>query len=250
MLNNLRIVLVETSHAGNIGAAARAMKTMGLSRLYLISPHCFPSEVATARASGAADILENAIVCDDLATALADTHIAIGCSARERSLAKISRSAREHATRCCAHIYNDNACQIAMVFGNERSGLSNAQVDLCTELLQIPCNHEYSSLNLGAAVQILCYELRQAYLNYGDSAYKPKSATAADMPASVGDFKHFLQHQQQVLAELGFFGSHNPEIVLRRLQNLYQRALPSTRELNILRGIFSSISNHIQKNQE
>lgn len=244
MLQHLRIVLVATSHPGNIGAAARAMKTMGLRRLYLVAPKEYPSAVASARASGATDILDAATLCPDLPSALAGCHWVIGCSARERSLAKPSQSARSHAADCLAHIYNDQ-WQIAVVFGNEQSGLSNSELDLCHALLHIPSNKEYSSLNLAAAVQLVSYELFCAYHEYRQPEPAPVKKAPLDQACEHQQLQDLFAAQQQLLNDIGFLGSSNPEILLRRLQNLLYRAQPSQREVNILRGILSAIAQNL-----
>ncbi|MCK5355269.1 MAG: RNA methyltransferase, partial [Methyloprofundus sp.] len=156
MLSNIRIVLVETSHPGNIGAVARAMKNMCMSELYLVAPKIFPSADATSRASGADDILASAVLCDSIQEAIADCQIVIGASARSRTIAVPDESPRVCAERLAIEAQNN---KVAILFGRENSGLKNHELDLCHFLLRIPCNEEYSSLNLAAAVQVVCYEL-------------------------------------------------------------------------------------------
>ncbi len=234
VLENVRIVLVETSHPGNIGASARAMKTMGLSRLVLVRPRCFPHAEATARASGADDVLAAAQVVDDIHTALGDVAVVVGASARRRTLSCPQVSARAGAGRLIAEA---GRCQVALVLGRERTGLTNAEVDLCHYLAHIPANPAYGALNLAAAVQVLAYELRQAAM-----AFVPPSTGSA--PAAAQDVARLYEHLETVLREIGFLDAGNPRQLMRRLRILFNRARPDANEVQILRGILAAVQRH------
>ena len=232
LLDQIRIVLCQTSHPGNIGAAARAMKTMGLSRLVLVKPKSFPHAEAVAMASGATDILEQAIICDSLSEALHGTTLAIGMSARRRELSHELVAAREGVQRAIATAHHS---PVALVFGTEMSGLSNAELDHCQLLAMIPANPEYSSLNLAAAVQVLSYELRIAALD------NPQPAGNEPVPLAANEeIERFYTHLEQTLAEIGFLNPDQPKRLMQRLRRLYGRAALEKEEVNILRGILSA----------
>ena len=232
LLQHIRIVLCQTSHPGNIGAAARAMKTMGLSQLMLVNPKTFPHAEAIAMASGATDILEHALVCDSLAEALQGTTLAIGMSARRRELSHELVSAHEGVQRAVATAHH---APVAIVFGTEMSGLSNAELDHCQLLAMIPANPEYSSLNLAAAVQVISYELRMATLN------NPQPASTEPAPmATNDDVERFYTHLEQVLVEIGFLNPAQPKRLMQRLRRMYGRTGLEKEEVNILRGILSA----------
>ena len=234
MLDNISIVLVNPSHPGNIGAAARAMKTMGLGRLCLVAPDDFPSGTATALASGADDILRNARVCGMLDEALADCKFVVGTSARVRGV-----SLPLVAPRDCARSIIDEATthKVALIFGREDKGLTNEQLRRCHLQVYIPTNKEFSSLNLGAAVQVLCYELRIMLLSNADvlEMPKPRCHKLADM----GDMERYYDHLDQVLMEIGFLDHSSHEKIMAKLRRLYGRIRPDCVELSILRGILS-----------
>ncbi|GAB7563401.1 tRNA (cytosine(32)/uridine(32)-2'-O)-methyltransferase TrmJ [Methylobacillus methanolivorans] len=232
LLQQIRIVLCQTSHPGNIGAAARAMKTMGLSQLVLVNPKTFPHAEAIAMASGATDILERALVCDSLTEALQGTTLAIGMSARRRELSHELVSAHEGVQRAVATAHHT---PVAIVFGTEMSGLSNAELDHCQLLAMIPANPEYSSLNLAAAVQVISYELRMATLNNP----QPSGTEPAPM-ATNDDVERFYTHLEQVLVEIGFLNPAQPKRLMQRLRRMYGRAGLEKEEVNILRGILSA----------
>lgn len=232
LLAQIRIVLCQTSHPGNIGAAARAMKTMGLSRLVLVKPKSFPHAEAVAMASGATDVLDQAIVCDSLSEALHGTTLAIGMSARRRELSHELVSAREGVQRAIAVGHHS---PVALVFGTEMSGLSNAELDHCQLLAMIPANPEYSSLNLAAAVQVLSYELRMAALDNP----QPTSNEPTPLAASE-EIERFYTHLEQTLVEIGFLNPDQPKRLMQRLRRLYGRAALEKEEVNILRGILSA----------
>jgi tRNA/rRNA methyltransferase len=232
-LANIRVVLSHTTHPGNIGAAARAMKTMGLRSLYLVRPRHYPDPQATALAAGAADVLDAATLCDSLQAALAEVVLAVGVTARKRDLSHPMLSARAATPRIL-----DTAAQfpVALVFGTEMSGLSNAELDLCQLLLTIPAAPDYPSLNLGAAVQVIGYELRQAL---------PELALPPEIvfpPATVDDLEGLFAHMETVLLDSGFLNPRQPKLLMRRLRRLFARAGLEKEEVNILRGILASLS--------
>lgn len=234
-LGNIRVVLCQTSHPGNIGAAARAMKTMGLSDLVLVRPKKFPHAEAEAMASGATDILAAARVCDTLEQALTGCALVIGLSARRRELTHEQVTAREAAGRAVGIAASQT---VALVFGTEMSGLSNAELIQCQLLAMVPANPDYSSLNLAAAVQILAYELRQA-------AVVPTPSEAPAFPlAQHDDVEGFLQHLEQTLIHIGFLDPAMPKRLMPRLRRLFARARLEKEEVNILRGILKAVRLH------
>ena len=228
----VQIVLVNTSHPGNIGAAARAMKNMGLDKLCLVNPQIFPSAEATARASGADDLLAAARRVDSLDAALTGTRLVIGASARNRTLPVPMLDPRE-----CAELVmqqpGDTAT--AIVFGRERTGLTNDELDRCHYLVQIPANPDYPSLNVAAAVQVISYELRMAA---GLSLSRPGSRHRY---ATTEEMELFYQHLEEVLVAIEFLDAGNPRQLMRRLRRLFGRARPNENEVNILRGILTAI---------
>lgn len=230
---SIRIVLVGTTHPGNIGATARAMKNMGLKDLALVGPRHFPHEEATARASGATDILDNATVVDTLAEALIDCVYVAGASARSRTISWPSMGPRDCAERM---ISESEQGSVAAVFGPEKSGLHNDDLDLCNTLLTIPTDPGFSSLNVAMAVQVLTYELRVAsMLDTG-----PQFETEAP-PATFEEMEHFYTHLEQVLEDIRFLDPENPRHLMRRLRRLFIRARPDKNEVNILRGVLTAI---------
>lgn len=235
-LDRIRIVLSRTSHPGNIGAAARAMKTMGLSQLWLVSPDAFPDPVADARASGADDLLRNARVVGSLQEALAGTVLAAAVTARRRELALPRRDAREAAVELVGYAEQGD---VALVFGNETSGLSNEDVMLCGMPVTIPTNPAFSSLNLGAAVQLLSYEMRLA-------ALQPRlTAEAPPRLATHDEIEGFFSHLEQAVTESGFHEPHNPRRLLPRLRRLFGRIRLEKEEIGILRGMLSSFQRKV-----
>ena len=234
MQDRLRIVLIGTSHPGNIGAAARAMKTMGLTRLVLVAPHAFPHPEATALAAGADDVLEQALVCPDLDTALADCGLVLGCTARRRSVALPERDPRAAAAELIAAAARG---PVALLFGRERTGLTNEELQRCHAAVHIDANPAYSSLNLAAAVQVLSYELRVAM--QAGAAPAAAAEEGAEEAASQGELEGFFGHLDQTLHDIDFHKGRAPEIVMQRLRRLFLRAAPNARELRILRGILA-----------
>ncbi len=237
MLENIRIVLVNTSHPGNIGAAARAMKNMGLSRLYLVDPKQHPTFESYSRAAGADDVLGNAVITASLTDALSGCVWVAGTSARERAVQWPLYDPRE-----CAGLCLDQAVQgdIAIVFGRERTGLTNEELEMCNGLVHIPTNPEYNSLNVSAAVQVLCYEMRMALLSNTGVAVEKTRTQKEDRPATTDQLEGMYQHMYQMMEDINFFGKTNPEVIMRRLKSLYNRAQTTKREVAILRGIFSA----------
>jgi TrmH family RNA methyltransferase len=232
MLNNIRVVLVQTSHPGNIGAVARAMKNMCLEHLVLVRPAQFPSADATARASGADDLLARARCCETLEEAVADCGLVIGASARLRSLPWPELDPRACAQRVCE---TSARTPVALVFGREQSGLSNDELERCHALVHIPSNPEYSSLNLAQAVQVIAYEVYMAQQGGEWQGSPPESP-----PCSADEMERFYTHLEQTVIELGFLDPANPRQLLRRLRRLFQRVQPDNNEMNILRGILSA----------
>jgi TrmH family RNA methyltransferase len=230
----VRIVLVATSHPGNIGATARAMKTMGLADLALVAPRCFPSDEATARASGADDLLERTRVTATLAEAVGDCGFVVGASARLRSTSWPVVDPRV----CAARAWEESpATRVAVVFGPEQSGLTNDDLAQCQLLVHIPTNPVYGSLNLAMAVQIVCYELRMAMPDR-----PPVAAEARDAPlANAADLEGFHAHLEQVLTDSGFLRPDHPRQLKLKLRRLFQRARLDQNDVNILRGALAAL---------
>ena len=229
---SIRIVLVGTTHPGNIGAVARAMKNMGVTDLTLVKPLYFPHDEAVARASGAEDILENATVVAKLEDALQDCVYVVGASARSRSRYWPCCKPRDCAAKF--HLESSRGA-VAAVFGTENSGLSNAELDRCDTLMTIPTSPEFSSLNLAMAVQVLTYELRAAQSD------APGEYDAEARRATGEELEHFYGHLEQVLKDLQFLDPDNPRHLMRRLRRLFIRARLDKNEVNILRGILAAV---------
>ncbi len=238
MLSNVHIVLVGTTHPGNIGAAARAMKNMSLSRLRLVTPETFPSADATARASGADDLLAAAQVFDDLDSAIADCALVMGTSARLRTLPWPGLEPRQAATEL---VQKSREVPVAVLFGREHSGLSNDELERCSHLIHIPTNPEYSSLNLGAAVQVVAYELMLA------SRESPPPAPDRDSPlANEAERQGFYRHLEETLIKIEFLNPAAPKQLMRRLHRLYNRVDLEQNEINILRGILKAAQRRVK----
>ena len=244
MLSHIKIVLVETSHSGNIGAVARAMKNMSMKNLALVSPKLFPCAEATARASGADDVLARATVYQSLQEAVADCQLVIGASARIRTISWPEMTPRECAEKV---VIREPHNKVAILFGRENSGLKNHELDLCHFLLRIPCNSEYSSLNIAAAVQVVCYELfvatgiKQESL-VGDKGEEPL--------ATIAQMESFYEHLQQALIDIGFMHPDKSKSIMRRLRRVYNRTLLDTKELDILRGILRMSQDHNKRHDK
>jgi tRNA (cytidine32/uridine32-2'-O)-methyltransferase len=243
LLSDIKIVLVETTHPGNIGAVARAMKNMKMHNLCLVAPKIFPSADATSRASGADDVLAAATVCETLQEAIADCQLVIGTSARCRTISWPELTPRECAEKVLIH---EPGNKVAILFGRENSGLKNHEMDVCHYLLRIPCNSEYSSLNIAAAVQVVCYELfvtsglaTQEEIFVGDKG-EQTLATAAQMESFYG-------HMAEALTDIGFMHPDKSKSIMRRLRRIYNRIQLDTKELDILRGILRMAQGHKRK---
>lgn len=235
-LERVRVVLSRTSHPGNIGAAARAMKTMGLTQLVLVAPKRFPDDEAIARAAGAEDILVAARVCPDLDSALAGCVSAVAVSARQRNLGPPPGAVRDVAPEILALAAEG---EVALVFGNETSGLSNDEVQRCQRTAYIPADPDYSSLNLGAAVQVLCYELRLAA--YGGAPPLVSDVVPFASPqATHGDVERFYAHLERVMVDTGFLDPAQPKRLMPKLRRLFGRVRLERDEINILRGILDA----------
>ena len=231
--DKIRIVLVGTSHPGNIGATARAMRTMGLERLVLVDPQCNPfTEEAVARATSAEPVLRQALVYDDLSAALSGCQLAFGLSARPRA----ENFNVSELRAAVAAALDEGSAEQAWVFGRERTGLSNVELDKCHGLVHIPADPQYSSLNLAQSVQLVAWELRMALME-GDRA----SALEGPPPAGVDKLERFFTHLEQTAATVGFLERQNPELTMRRLRNIFRRARPSEDEVRMLRGLLSHV---------
>jgi tRNA (cytidine32/uridine32-2'-O)-methyltransferase len=231
----IRIVLVGTQHPGNMGSAARAMKTMGLSRLVLVAPEHQPDRESFALAAGADDVLEAATVLDDLAAAVADCRLVLGCTARSRRVQLPELAPRAAAARAVGEA--GDGSEVALVFGRERTGLSNGELQLCHAAVHIPADPAYSSLNLAAAVQVLAYELRLALLAGADDA--PATDERTEPPAPHAQLEGFFGQLAETLEAIDFHKGRAPESALRKLRRLYMRARPSAAEVRLLRGVLA-----------
>ena len=231
-LGRVRVVLSHTSHPGNIGAAARAMKTMGLSDLRLINPLHFPDDMAVAMSSGATDVLGAAQVSDTMEQALTGAVVVAGCTARARGLSHAWLTAREGAERLMMHAAHE---PVALVFGTEMSGLSNAELDLCQLLIHIPANPRCSSLNLAAAVQVLAYELRQTLTSPVIEQAQPKPLARHE------EMERFYHDLELALIEIDFLNPLMPRRLMVRLRRLFARAQPEREEFDMLMGILKQI---------
>lgn len=229
-LKNIRVVLARPSHPGNIGSAARAMKTMGLTRLYLVEPKAFPHEEANVLASGAVDVVENATVVSSLAEALADVSVACALTSRRRELSTPLSTPRETAPELMARARDGE--QVALVFGNETFGLSIDEVEQCNRLVTVPGNPDYFSLNLAMAVQVMTYEL------FSHSGVSVDYLKPEDRTATLGEVDSFCGHLEAAMADVGYLEHRNSERLLRRMRTLFHRAALQREEIDILRGFF------------
>jgi tRNA (cytidine32/uridine32-2'-O)-methyltransferase len=231
--SRIRMVLVGTQHPGNIGSAARALKTMGLSRLVLVAPERFPHAEADALAAGADDVLAAAPIHASLADALADCRLVLGCTARSRRVALPEQSPRDAAARLLATVGDGG--EVALVFGRERTGLTNDELQLCHGAVHIPANPDYSSLNLAAAVQVLAYELRMASLG----ADRIATHAGPETPATHADLEGFFAQLGQTLDQIDFHKGRAPESAMRKLRRLFLRVDLDAHEVRLLRGILA-----------
>lgn len=240
-LDAIRIVLVNTSHPGNIGGVARAMKNMGLTQLYLVEPQDYPSDRAKWRASNALDVLESAIVVDTLDEAIADCGLVVGTSARERRIPWPLVTPRECADRSFREA---STHPVAIIFGREDRGLTNEELHKCNYHVHIPSNPEYSSLNLAAAVQVVTYEIRMTCLNTQQG--KAIHFDDWDMPPAKNEaLEHYYTHLESTLEKIGFLDPDNPRQTMTRLKRLYSRVRLDEMELNILRGVLTAMQNFV-----
>ncbi|MDG1869883.1 MAG: RNA methyltransferase [Candidatus Thioglobus sp.] len=233
--DKVRIVMVNTTEPGNIGAAARAMKNMSLKRLFLVNPSNYPSAVATARASGADDVLSSAVICNSLEEALLGTHLVIGASARQRNIKWKQLDVIDTCSEIQASIAKSNQ-EVAVVFGTENSGLTNEELDLCSILMTIPGNPEYFSLNVASAIQVFAY---QNYVSNVEGGFDNSGGELANFD----DLDSFYKHLEQTLKHIDYFDKKKPKsLLMRRLRRLFGRSHPEKEEIAILRGILNKIN--------
>ncbi|NMP17370.1 MULTISPECIES: tRNA (cytosine(32)/uridine(32)-2'-O)-methyltransferase TrmJ [unclassified Thalassotalea] len=244
MLDNVRIVLVNTSDCRNMGSAARAMKTMGLKNLYLVDPMEMPNGQAQALAAGATDVLANAKVVSTLEEAITDCGLVVGTSARSRTLPWPMLEPRE----CGAKMVEEGQTYpVALVFGRESSGLTNDELQLCHYHVCIPANPEYSSLNLAMAVQTLSYEVRVNYLQSVDAQHQPKpEQDSEEQYPLVDETERFYQHFESAMEKTGFIQPKHPGMIMTKVRRLFNRARPDGKELKMLRGILASIDKSVK----
>jgi tRNA (cytidine32/uridine32-2'-O)-methyltransferase len=245
-LSNVRIVLVNTSHPGNIGATARAMKNMRLSRLVLVEPRDYPSMKALARAASALDVLDNAVIVPTLADAVADCGLVIGTSARSRKIPWPMLEPEECADRVIREMVSN---QVALVFGREDSGLTNEELQLCHYHVQIPGNPEYSVLNLAAAVMVLCYEIHKAALKASTTPRVADDEAEQEM-ATAGELQGFIEHLERALIRLDFMDPEHPGLLMRKLRRLYTRLRLEKLEVRMLRGILTATEQALDKSDK
>lgn len=239
--SNVRIVLVNTSHPGNIGGTARAMKNMGLERLYLVEPQDFPSDQAVWRAAGATDVLDNAVVVQSLDEAISGCSLVVGTSARERRIPWPLLDPRQ----CGESVWQEaHQHEVAIVFGREDRGLTNEELHKCNYHVHIPSNPEYSSLNLATAVQVITYEIRMAYLLATENNTLPQHQWDFP-PADAQALETFYTHIEDTLAQLDFLDKDNPKQTMTRLRRLFNRVRMDQMELNIFRGVLTAMQNYI-----
>ena len=237
-LQSIRTVLIRPTHPGNVGGAARALKNMGLERLYLVAPAQYRDAEATARAADAADLLAQAVTCRTLDEAIGDCHFVVGTTARSRRIGWPTVDPHDAAAQLLEQAQRGSA---AVLFGPERSGLTNAELDRCHLVAHIASNPEYPSLNLACAVQILAYEIYRA------AARDLPAPSSPDTPATDAEMHHFYRHLEQVLTQIGFLDPINPRLLPRRLRRLFNRAQPDRNEVNILRGILTQFETVLRK---
>lgn len=253
MFENIRVVMVHTSHPGNIGAAARALKTMGFTRLVLVSPQDYPNPKAMWRAAGAVDVLEQTVVVETLAEAISDCSLVVGASARQRRIPWPVLGARQGGETIAKQASTE---QVAIIFGREDRGLTNEELQQCNYHIEIPANEEYGVLNVASAIQIICYEIRMGLL--GDCSPQEGSQEAAEqgkpdlrMPidpvrwderlATSNEMEHFFTHLETTLTQLDFHEPDNPRQLLTRLRRLFMRSRLDHLEINILRGAMTAV---------
>ncbi|AFC86701.1 RNA methyltransferase, TrmH family, group 1 [Frateuria aurantia DSM 6220] len=230
----LRFVLVRTSHPGNIGGAARAIRTMGFTRLHLVDPARFPDPEAYALAASADAVLDQAVVSPQLTDALTGSQLVLGLSARRRDVHLPELTPEQAATKAWQAAAAGQ--EVSLIFGNERTGLENDELARCHAMVMIPSVEDYSSLNLAQAVQVMAYELRKAGLAEAPAVPTP---TDEEPPADAALMERFYQHLAQTLDDIEFHKGRAPETIMLRLRRLFQRARPDARELRILHGVLA-----------
>ena len=235
--SNIKIILVETSHPGNIGSAARAMKTMGFDNLNLVNPKCKVNEISYAMASNAGDVLDNIEIHENLCNAIGNCNYIVGATARQRDIPIEIINPKEFAITAKHRGYKN----LAIVLGNEARGLTNEQLSLCSIGLHIPSNKNYSSLNIASSLQIILYEM--LFESEHDASYINKINKNDVAPYKV--FNNFLQHMDKVLKDIDFIKDDRP-MISRKINHIFKKADLSEEEINILRGILSAIENHSQ----
>ncbi len=229
---NLRFILARTSHPGNIGSTARAIRTMGFDRLVLVAPHRYPDPQVQAMAAGADDVLSKLQIHPGLPEAIADCTLVFGLSARRRGIALRELAPRAAAGEIAAALKQQS--EVALLFGNEQSGLDNDELMLCHAMVRIPSAEDFSSLNLAQAVQVMAYELRLALLDNPVGPPAPR-----DPPASAAQMEEFFRHLFMTLHEIEFHKGRSAQTIEQRLRRLFQRARPDARELRVLHGILA-----------
>lgn len=240
MLNRICVVMVNTTHSGNIGAAARAMKNMGLSRLLLVDPIASIDEEAIQRSSRAEDILHNAEIHPTLESAIAGCGLVVGTSARSRSVPWPLMTPRQCGDRAAQAAAAGN--DIALVFGRESRGLTNEELHLCNAHVHIPTDENFSSLNVAQAIQVMAYEMRLALTEVENAEAEQRWGVDWDYPMATHDqLNGMLQHMEQTLVEIGFLDPNTPKQLMTRVRRLFQRAAPDRMEINILRGMLAAI---------
>jgi len=248
VLENIRIVLIETRHPGNIGAAARAMKVMGLKRLCLVNPQSFPDEKSFAMSAGAADLLDQAEVYESLDQAIDGCHLVVGTSARSRSIPWPVQDARESAQTLLQEPVEH---ELAILFGREDRGLTNEELQTCHFHLQIPSNPDYGVLNIASAVQVVSYELRMAALEQQPEAAKSDlwswGTEWDEVPATRDQVELFFEHLEQTLVDIKVINPDNPRQLMTRMKRLFLRARPDRTEISLLRGMLTAIGKNRQQ---
>lgn len=248
MLDQIRIVMVNTTHSGNIGSAARAMKNMGLTRLYLVDPIANIDQEAIQRSSRADEILAQAVISPTLESAISDCGVVVGTSARSRNIPWPLMNPRDCAKQVKSSCAAGN--QIALVFGRESRGLTNEELQLCNAHLHIPTDEQFSSLNVAQAIQVVCYELRLAMLEE-NTAEATQWGVEWDYPLATNEeLNGMLQHMEQTMVDIGFYDPNTPKQLIPRLRRLFQRAAPDQTEINILRGMMKAMQKQIEKRNQ
>jgi len=241
-IDNIRVIMINTSHPGNIGAAARVMKNMGLTRLYLVNPKQFPNAEATAMASGADDLLAQAVVCESFEQALEGCRLVLGSTARERKIQHEFIDARVAGELA---ITESEKHEVALVFGRERTGLTNEETGLCHKLINIPTNPDYRSLNVASAIQIVSYEVMMSSLSLASMADESESSETQELAdyASSEAMERFYNHLEQTLVDIEFLRLQQSPQLMPKLRHIYNRVRLKSEELNILRGILTKTQN-------